>query len=98
MIMELCESDLRKKMCESQNKFKEEDCIDIFCNIMNGFRVLVENECIHRDVKPENILIKGGRYKIGDFGFARKADMLGRSRYLDMCGTPIYMAPQILNN
>lgn len=53
---------------------------------------------IHRDIKPANVLVKNKRYKIADFGFACKADILGRQRLTDICGTPIYMAPQLLRN
>lgn len=34
---------------------------------------------------------------MADFGFARKADLLFGDKYDEMCGTPIYMAPQILS-
>lgn len=64
---------------------------------MNGFKSLVENSCIHRDIKPENVLIKNKVSKLADFGFARKADILCAEKYDEMCGTPIYMAPQILS-
>lgn len=48
---------------------------------MSGFKSLVENSCIHRDMKPENVLLKNGSVKIADFGFARKADLLFKSKY-----------------
>ena len=63
---------------------------------MRGFRVLVDHSCIHRDIKPENILVKDGVYKLADFGFACKNDVLGAEKMMDFCGTPIYMAPQLL--
>lgn len=93
--MELCDTDLRKLMKKS--KLKEEECVKIFGGVMNGFKMLVETSCIHRDVKPENVLIKNNKAKLADFGFARKADLLCMNKYEEMCGTPIYMSPQILS-
>lgn len=36
----------------------------------NAFKDLIAKGIIHRDVKPSNIFIKEGVYKLGDFGFA----------------------------
>lgn len=60
---------------------------------MIGFRELVANGYIHRDIKPENILVKNKVFKLGDFGFACKADITGRKLIKDCVGTPTYMAP-----
>ena len=37
-------------------------------------------------------------HKVADFGFACKADVLGKKKLSDICGTPLYMAPQLLKN
>lgn len=71
--MELCEYDLRKEI--KQGKMSEEKCVRIFVEIIRGLRLFVENSYIHRDLKPENIFVKNNKYKIGDFGFAVKADL-----------------------
>lgn len=60
--------------------------------------MLISKGYIHRDIKPANVLVKNNRYKIADFGFACKADILGKKRLTDICGTPIYMAPQLLRS
>lgn len=65
---------------------------------MKGFKILVGKGYIHRDVKPANILVKNNVFKVADFGFATKADIFGRMKMMDVCGTPLYMAPQLLNN
>ena len=48
-----------------------------------------------RDIKPENIFIKDGKLKIGDFGFAKNNQKLD-SMMSTIVGSPAYMAPQIL--
>jgi calcium-dependent protein kinase len=55
-----------------------------------------KNNYIHRDFKPENALVKDNIFKLGDFGFATKADLTGKQLLKDFVGTPLYMAPQLL--
>ncbi|XP_063379600.1 cAMP-dependent protein kinase catalytic subunit gamma-like [Cydia fagiglandana] len=52
-------------------------------------------DVIHRDVKPENILItKTGYLKLGDFGFSK----ILKNRAWTLCGTPEYLAPEIIKS
>ena len=51
---------------------------------------------IHRDIKPENILLDEGlKAKLTDFGWSNY--MEGDFKRLTVCGTPIYLAPEIIN-
>ena len=52
---------------------------------------------IHRDIKPENVLLgEGNVAKLTDFGWSNY--MQGYSKRTTVCGTPIYLAPEIINN
>ena len=52
---------------------------------------------IHRDIKPENVLLdQGKRAKLTDFGWSNYMEV-GTKR-TTVCGTPIYLAPEIINN
>ena len=52
---------------------------------------------IHRDIKPENILINEEmRAKLSDFGWSNYLN--GIYKRSTICGTPIYLAPEIINN
>ncbi|XP_027337710.1 serine/threonine-protein kinase ATG1a isoform X2 [Abrus precatorius] len=64
-----------------------------------GLQVLHEKNLIHRDLKPQNLLLATNAaipiMKIGDFGFARSLTPWGLADTL--CGSPYYMAPEIIN-
>jgi hypothetical protein len=52
--------------------------------------------CVHRDLKPGNILRIGGRWKIADFGLAREMRVSGaREKSCPFAGTPDYAPPEV---
>ena len=52
---------------------------------------------IHRDIKPENVLLGSGmQAKLTDFGWSNY--MQGEYKRTTVCGTPIYLAPEMINN
>ena len=52
---------------------------------------------IYRDLKPENILVgRDGHIKLTDFGFAKM--IKSNEKTFTLCGTPEYMAPEIILN
>ena len=52
---------------------------------------------VHRDIKPENVLLaKGMVAKLTDFGWSNY--MQGNIKRTTVCGTPVYLAPEIINN
>ena len=59
------------------------------------FEYLHSKNIVYRDLKPENILIGADGYlKLTDFGFAKVVE----GRTFTLCGTPEYIAPEILKN
>ena len=63
--------------------------------LSNGLSYLLENNILHRDLKPQNILLtKNYDIKLTDFGFATHytKDTIINT----LCGSPMYMAPEII--
>ena len=70
--------------------------IAIFTNILEGLEHLHNNRILHRDIKPQNILIHNDNIKISDFGFAESFE---KSELITtFCGSQLYMAPEILKD
>lgn len=95
IVMEYCDSgnlrDILKK------PIKEKYAQFYFSQLINGLKYLDQHNIIHRDIKPRNILLTDKRriLKIADFGFAKRTTN-DISMYDTICGSPMYMAPEIM--
>ena len=78
--------------------FTENEVVSFMSDLFSGLKHLEENHVMHRDMKPENIMIRNvGQDRqelvIVDFGLASKTDI---PKYLlERCGTPGYVAPEV---
>lgn len=80
-----------------RKSYTEEDARVVMRKLASAIRYLHARGIVHRDLKPENILLKssapGAEVMIADFGFARS---MSGSRRGTACGTPGYVAPEVV--
>jgi len=100
LVLEYCDGGDLSEMIKKGGKMSEEAAGHIMQQLGAGLRQLRNSNLVHRDLKPQNLLLKkkttgdGSTLKIADFGFARYMQPLGLAETL--CGSPLYMAPEIL--
>lgn len=94
IIMEMADSSLSDVM----HALSFETALSLIVQICQGLDYLhnrIKPSLIHRDLKPQNILLKGGKVKICDFGIS-KALMNEKTALSNVIGTLSYMAPEVL--
>ena len=94
-LMELAEMDWDHEIynrAQIHLYYEENELIDIMAQIVKTFSLLQKNHITHRDIKPQNIMIVNGKFKICDFGNARilkrEGMVVQRIR-----GSEMYMSP-----
>src|SRR4029079_16017586 len=71
------------------------EALEIAVEVAHGLAFAHEQGLIHRDVKPQNVLLNGdGRAKVTDFGIARSLDVDGMTQTGTVLGTSNYIAPE----
>lgn len=81
-----------------KQKLTEAEARKVFVQLFQGVKYLHERNIVHRDIKPENILLtdKNLSVKLADFGLGK---IIGEESFTTtLCGTPSYVAPEILEN
>lgn len=74
IVMELVEGITLKKYIEKKARLSVKEAISIAIQVSMGIEAAHNNHIIHRDIKPQNIIIsKEGKVKVTDFGIAKAA-------------------------
>ena len=98
-LMELCERDFEQEIkvrAEYGNYYTEIELYNVMHQLITTLSLLQKNHITHRDIKPQNILISHGIYKLCDFGdvrlMQREGIVVQRVR-----GSELYMSPILFN-
>ncbi|XP_045545232.1 serine/threonine-protein kinase 33-like isoform X2 [Salmo salar] len=107
LVTELCEGGELKELLQKNTRFTEEETRHIIYSLAEAIVYLHKKDIVHRDLKLENILVKSYHHgvdndminiKVTDFGLSVKKGGVGSENMLKAtCGTPIYMAPEVIN-
>uniref|UniRef100_A0A8D8SF66 non-specific serine/threonine protein kinase n=1 Tax=Cacopsylla melanoneura TaxID=428564 RepID=A0A8D8SF66_9HEMI len=84
------------QLLEQKKRLSEINCVQILTNLISALYYLHSNRVLHRDLKPQNVLLnKAGIAMLCDFGFARSM-AAGTHVLTSIKGTPLYMAPELI--
>jgi serine/threonine-protein kinase len=105
LVMDLVRgTDLRTRL-DRERRLAPEAAVAIVADVAEGLAAAHAAQIVHRDVKPENILLDmqgplgpGGAHPalLTDFGVAKLIDTPRRTRASKVVGTPDYLAPEII--
>ncbi len=96
LVMELVEGKTLREILAKFGMIEASRALDVVASVLAGLSALHRAGIIHRDVKPENIILANdGRIKLTDFGLARPSH-LSQASGAPLLGTVAYIAPEAL--
>ncbi|XP_063079008.1 cGMP-dependent protein kinase 1 [Engraulis encrasicolus] len=97
MVMEFCQGGEIWTKLKEVGRFDEPVAVFVTACVVEAFAYLHKKSIMYRDLKPENLLLDTRGYiKLVDFGFAK--ELTRGAKTYSFCGTPEYMAPEIIQN
>jgi len=96
IAMELLQAVSLEQLIASRGALPESEVLGIALDVTHGLKAAHEENLIHRDIKPGNLLVTGGgTTKLVDFGLALQQD--GEDLSEDLWATPFYVPPEKLD-
>lgn len=95
LVMEYVQGKTLKQVIEEHAPLSEEIAAKICVRILSALQHAHDHKIIHRDIKPQNILVDGeGHIKVSDFGIARVADSNTIAKQDSVMGSAQYISPE----
>lgn len=96
MVMEYVNGESLKELLKKRGTFTPVEACDILYQLSDALAHAHEHGVIHRDVKPQNVMIKkDGSIKLGDFGIALVNDAPHLTQKDIILGSVHYMSPEV---
>lgn len=97
MVLDFCPNGDLLSHLQERLKFGESVCRFYCAEILLALEYLHSLDIVYRDLKPENILVdRAGHILMADFGLA-KENVNSMNPAMSFCGSPAYLAPELLN-
>jgi serine/threonine-protein kinase len=97
LAMEYVPGRTLKDLLRERGRFSPAAALDIMAGVLDGLAAAHASGIVHRDVKPENVLLTpDGRIKVADFGLARAQAAAAHTRSGLIIGTVAYLAPELV--
>jgi beta-lactam-binding protein with PASTA domain/tRNA A-37 threonylcarbamoyl transferase component Bud32 len=95
LAMEYVPGRTLKEVLRDSGRFPPAAALEIMAGVLDGLAAAHASGIVHRDVKPENVLLTAdGRIKVADFGLARAQSAAGHTRAGLLVGTVSYVPPE----
>lgn len=95
IALEYFESETLKTWILNKNPLIMQKGMKVFIQMAKALQYVHENNIIHKDIKPENILVNNaGEARLIDFSIAEKLSFFSKLRPKKREGTPLYMSPE----
>ena len=95
IVMEYIEGKHLKQLIKKRGKLTVSEAVDIVMQITEGLSVAHDSYIIHRDIKPQNIMIlENGLVKITDFGIAMAMNSTQLTQTNSVMGSVHYLPPE----
>ncbi len=95
LAMEYVPGPTLRALLSERGRLSPREALDIIEGVLAGLAVAHDAGIVHRDVKPENVLLTAGNtVKVADFGLARAVSGADQSRTGMIIGTAAYLAPE----
>ncbi|MFL5970030.1 MAG: protein kinase domain-containing protein [Gaiellaceae bacterium] len=95
IVFEYIDGENLKELVVRKGRLDVREALEIADEVARGLAFAHQQGVIHRDVKPQNVLLNGdGRAKVTDFGIARTLDVDGMTQTGTVLGTSNYIAPE----
>ena len=97
ILLEICQNQTLNDLLKRRKRLTEIEVQCYIVQLIKALKYLHSHRVIHRDLKLGNLFLTDKmELKVGDFGLATKLDFEGE-RKRTVCGTPNYIAPEILD-